>query len=102
MILKMSFWLFKPSGLISSKNVLPYKIENSEELLNFLTLAGAVVMYFMKKKLDKELWKKILITFFSTIIFLGCLIHLNKDTTENIEGMKIPKYANFSHSLTIT
>ena len=98
----MSFWLFKPSELVSRKNVLPHKIENSEELLNFVTLAGAIVMYFMQKKIEKELLKKVALIFFATVIFLGCLIHLNRDNVENIEGMKIPKYANFSHSLTIT
>ena len=98
----MSFWLFKPTQLLSSKNILLHKIENSEEFLNFLTLASAVVMYFTQKKLDKVLWKKILIILFSAILIIGSIIHMNRDDVESIQGMEIPKYANFSHSLTIT
>ena len=98
----MSFWLFKPSDLISSKNIMPYKIENYEEFLNFITLIGSFVMIFTRKKMDKELWKKISVIFFSAIIFIGCLLHFNRENLENIEGMEIPKYANFSYSLTIT
>ena len=98
----MSFWLFKPSQLLSSKNILPHKIENSEEFLNFVTILGSLALYFGKKKLDKELWKKILIIFFSAIVLIGILVHSKGgNNTESIQGMEIPKYANFSHSLTI-
>ena len=100
----MSFWLFKPSELLSSKNLLIYKISEYEELLNFLTLLGTITIYIVRKKIDKELLKKISGIFFSIIIFVGCLLHFskNKENTESIQGMEIPKYADFSHSLTIT
>ena len=97
----MSFWLFKPSELASSKNLMPYKIENSEEFLNFLTLVGTIVLCYFYKKMDLNLWKKIMLVFFSTIILIGSLLHLNNDNVETIQGMKIPKYSNFSESLTI-
>lgn len=102
----MSFWLFSPTSLLSSKNVLIYNISNLEELMNFFSIVLIGLAVAFKDKLADETWRKIFIVSFIVIFVMGVLLHmasaqpsspmLNKN--EFIEGIEIPK---FSNSLTI-
>ena len=102
----MSFWLFKPTSLLSSNNVLVYNISSFEEFMNFLTVLLVGLSLIFKNKLRQETWKKAFLISFLTISVLGILLHFSSPPrvasfsreSEFIEGIEIPK---FSNSLTV-
>ena len=102
----MPFWLFNPSSLISSKNVLVYKHSNFEELMNFFTILLVSFAIIFKNKLSDEMWRKVFIVSFLLIFTMGVLLHMASGQSNNqirhknefIEGVEIPR---FSNSLTV-
>mgnify|MGYP003144785777 CR=1 FL=1 len=102
----MSFWLFKPTSLLSSNNVLVYNISSFEEFMNFLTVLMVGLALIFKNKFNQEAWRKAFLISFLTICFLGILLHFASPPqniaisreSEFINGIEIPK---FSNSLTV-
>jgi hypothetical protein len=99
----MSFWLFNPTSLISSKNVLIYKISSFEELMNLFTIMLVSLAVIFKDKLADEFWKKIFFISFLVVFVMGVMLHLSfspdtinveSNTNEFIEGIEIPKLSN--------
>ena len=88
----MTFWLFKPTDLISSKNILPYKIKNGEELLNFLTVLFVLFLVYIRNKVNKEMSRMIMISGAIFILVLGVIFHLNNSNKK--EELELPTYEN--------
>ena len=102
----MSFWLFKPTSLLNSSNVLVYNISSFEEFMNFLTVLLVGLALIFKNKLGQETWKKTFLITFLTICVLGVMLHFSSPPqqtvisreSEFVNGIEIPK---FSNSLTV-
>jgi len=91
----MTFWLFKPTNLLSSKNVLPYKINNIEEFLNFFTIIFFITLLYLKDKIQPKIFKNISIAGLITLIILGIISHITSaEKLENINGIEVPYFEN--------
>ena len=96
----MTFWLYRPKQLFKASSILPYKSKDAGDFLNFLTLFLFSFTFYVQQKIPGDAWKKILTGGMLFIVLLS-LIYGNKEETENIDGIEIPKYSDYKYTLSV-
>lgn len=95
----MSYWIYNPKSLISSRSLLLAPDTNNADVLNFLTLNMIFIYFYMKYRKTFQKYQKIFIASLLAIMTLGMLSG-NKQTNYRIPK-DMPKFNDYAYSLSI-
>lgn len=80
----MTYWIYDPKRLTSSSTLIPYKIQDIGDLLNFMTLSLFIFYVYIYKNNLIEKHGKNLLSVLLTVMVLGLLTGLQQDKNDNV------------------
>lgn len=92
----MTYWLYNPNTLVSTRSVIPTKSQDAGDVLNFLTLNMIFLFCYLKKINSFEKYSKYYMYAMVTIIFMGILFGSPRKSQDNYL-----KYNDYKYSLSI-